>query len=118
MKLHLDEDLSPTIARMLRERGVDAQSAHEVGLLGASDDEQADHGAREGRAMVTRNARDFRVLAHRRIREQRPHAGIVVCAPSVRGSEVRRIADALETLARQRPEGLGAFDLFHLPPAD
>ena len=118
MKLYLDEDLSPAIARLLRERGVDAQSAHEVGMLGASDDEQLDYGAREGRAVVTRNARDFRLLAHQRVREQRPHAGIVVCSARIRGAEIRRIAEALEAVVRQRPEGLGVFDLLYLPPAE
>ena len=118
MKFYLDEDLSPAIARILRERGVDARSAHEVGMIGASDDEQLDYGYREGRALVTRNARDFRIVAHRRIREQREHSGIVVCPPSIRGSEVRRIAEALEDLVRQRPEGLGGFDLLYLPPAE
>lgn len=117
MKLYLDEDLSPAIARMLREQGVDARSAHEVRMIGAADSEQLDYSAREGRALVTRNARDFRSLAHQRIREQRPHAGIVVCPPSIRGSEVRRIAEALAALVRQRPEGLGVFDLLYLPPA-
>ena len=100
MKLYLDEDLSPAIARILRERGVDARSAHEVGMIGASDDEQLDYGYREGRALVTRNARDFRIVAHRRIREQREHSGIVVCPPSIRGSEVRRIAERLITTAK------------------
>lgn len=116
MKLYLDEDLSPVIARILRKRGVDVQSAHEVGMIGASDDEQLDYAAREGRAVVTRNARDFRRVAHQRIREQRPHAGVIVCSPRIRGSEVHRIAKALEALARQWPKGLGVFDLVYLPP--
>jgi len=117
VKLYLGEDLSPAIARILRERDVEALSAHEVGMIGASDDEQLDYGAREGRALVTRNARDFRRVADRRIREQRPHAGIVVCPPRIRGSEIGRIAAALEALVHQRPEGLGVFDLLYLPPS-
>jgi predicted nuclease of predicted toxin-antitoxin system len=115
VKLYLDEDLSPVIAQILRGRRVDAVSAHEAGMIGASDHEQLDHAAGEHRALVTRNAREFRILADRRVHAQQPHAGIVVCSPSVRGSEVAEIATALEALVRQRPEGLGPYDLLYLP---
>lgn len=115
MRFYLDEDLSPAIARILRDRGLDTRSAHEAGMVGATNREQLDYAAGEGRVLVTRNARDFRVLAGRSIQEQRPHAGIVLCPPSVRGSERPRIADALEALARDRPGGLGAYDLLYLP---
>ena len=115
MKLYLDEDLSPVIAQILRGRGVDTVSAHEAGMIGASDHEQLDHAAGEHRALVTRNAREFRILADRRVHAQQPHAGIVVCSPSVRGSEVAEIATALEALVRQRPEGLGSYDFQYLP---
>ncbi len=85
-------------------------------MIGASDAEQLDYGTREGRALVTRNTRDFRRLARERIGEQHPHAGIIVCPPRIRGSEIGRIAAALEALVHQRPEGLGVFDLLYLPP--
>jgi predicted nuclease of predicted toxin-antitoxin system len=116
VKLYLDEDLSPVIAQMLQERGVDVVSSRDVSLIGVSDREQLEYAAREQRALVTRNARDFRVLADQRVREQHPHAGIIVCPPSFRGSEFARLANALETVARQRPEGLGPYDVLYLPP--
>jgi predicted nuclease of predicted toxin-antitoxin system len=115
VKVYLDEDLSPVIAQILRGRGVDAVSAHEAGMIGASDHEPLDHAAGEHRALVTRNAREFRILADRRVHAQQPHVGIVVCSPSVRGSEVAKIATALEALVGQRPEGLGPYDLLYLP---
>lgn len=55
MKYYLDEDISPRVAERLREKGLDALSAHDVNMLGVSDGEQLDRAVKEGRAMVTRN---------------------------------------------------------------
>ena len=114
MRVHLDEDLSPVIAQLLRERGIDATSAHEIGLLQVSDQEQLDHAAAQERALVTRNAHDFRVLAADRVQSQRAHAGIIVCPPTMRGSEYALIADAIRRVAEVHPEGLGPYDLVYL----
>ncbi|MGH7355216.1 MAG: DUF5615 family PIN-like protein [Candidatus Rokuibacteriota bacterium] len=116
MKFYLDEDLSPIIAQLLRTRGFDAVSAHEAGMIGVSDREQLACATREQRVLVTRNGRDFRALANVRVREQHPHAGIVVCSPHVRGSEFAQIVTMLEALARQHPEGVGNYDLLYLSP--
>jgi predicted nuclease of predicted toxin-antitoxin system len=40
MKFYLDEDLSPKIAQILRKNGIDTLSAHEAGMLEASDRKQ------------------------------------------------------------------------------
>lgn len=114
MKLYLDEDLSPQIARRLREAGVDAVSAIEVGNVQLSDREQLRCAAAEGRALVTRNVRHFMVLAKEAIARQEPHAGIVLCSSSLRGFEIARIAVALRRMVQQHSEGLGPFDVLYL----
>ncbi|MBI2154577.1 MAG: DUF5615 family PIN-like protein [Candidatus Rokubacteria bacterium] len=59
MKFYLDEDLPARVAELLRRRGFDALSVHEVGNFRFSDREQLAFAAREGRCLVTRDARHF-----------------------------------------------------------
>ena len=114
MKFYLDEDLSPKIAERLRKRGIDAVSAIETGNIQLSDREQLACAARVGGCLVTRNVRHFIVLAQEAIRRHEPHAGIILCPPSMRGFEVKNIADALTRVAKQFPGGLGQFDVLYL----
>ena len=114
MKFYLDEDLAPQIAARLRTKGIDAVSALEVGNVQLPDSNQLRYAGREGRCLVTRNVRHFVVLAQDAIRRQEPHAGIVLCPPSIRGFEIMKITAALTRLARQFPKGLGEFDVLYL----
>ena len=116
MKFYLDEDLAPQIAARLRKIGLDAVSALEVGNAQLSDRDQLRFAAQEGRCLVTRNVRHFVLLAQAAIRHQDPHAGIVLCSPSLRGFEIGKIASALMRLTRQFPDALGAYDVVYLSP--
>ena len=55
------------------------------------------------------------LLAQEAIRRQQPHAGIILCSPSIRGFETGAIVDALTRLAKQFPRGLGEYDVLYLP---
>jgi predicted nuclease of predicted toxin-antitoxin system len=114
VKFYLDEDLSPRIAELLHQRGLDAVSASEVGNRQLSDREQLLHAARQGRALVTRNIRHFVQLSKEAIARQEPHGGIILCPPRLRGFEVRTIADALTRIAKRFPKGLGGYDVLLL----
>lgn len=114
MKFYLDEDLFPQISERLRKRGIDAVSAFEVGNVQLSDREQLAYAAHKRRCLVTRNVRHFILLAQEAIRRQQPHAGIILCPPCLRGSEIRAIIDGLARLARQFPKGLGEYDVLYL----
>ncbi len=112
MKVYLDEDLSPTIAELLRRHGVDASTAHEVGNAQLDDRAQLAHATREGRAIVTPNVVDFIELAHEAVRTNTEHAGIVLVPASFRGDEFQAIADAIfETLKPYR-EGLRGLAVY------
>ena len=78
MKVYLDEDLSPAIAALLRQDGIDASTAHEAGNAQLDDRAQLTHATREGRAIVTANVVEFIELAHEAVATNTEHAGIVL----------------------------------------
>ena len=116
MKLYLDADLSPRIAAALEARGVDAVSAHDAGMARASDPEQLAFAAREARCLVTADVRHFRTLGVEAVREQRPHAGIILSSPRFRGA-IGAIVGALARVAPRYPGGLGEYDVIYLTRA-
>ena len=112
MKVYLDEDLSPTIAVLLRKRGVDATSAHDIGNSQLADRAQLEYATREGRAIVTRNVVDFLLLARDVVATNTRHAGIVLVPSSFRGDEYQRIADAIIEGLKAYPRGLDGVVLY------
>lgn len=111
MKYYLDEDISPTVASLLRERGIDAASVHDVGTQGLSDAEQLDRAAREGRCFVTRNRNDFLRLTVQAFEGHRRHCGVLIVPYTFPGDRFAQIADALATYAAKRPEGLPPYSI-------
>ncbi|MBI2202343.1 MAG: DUF5615 family PIN-like protein [Candidatus Rokubacteria bacterium] len=71
MKAYLD-------ALLLRQRGVDATSAREVGSSQLEDRSQLEYATREDRAIVARNVVDFLRLARDAVATNTRHAGIVL----------------------------------------
>jgi hypothetical protein len=107
VRVYLDEDLSPDIAVLLRQLGVDATSAHEVGNTQLPDCTQLEHATREGRVIVTRNVVDFLRLARDAVATNTRHGGIVLVPASFRGDEYRDIARGI--IAELKPHE-GAHD--------
>jgi hypothetical protein len=109
VKALLDEQLSPQIARVLRERGLDVEAvAERSDLPQASDAEVFDVASREQRAVVTNNVKDFRPIAAERLADGRGHAGLILL-PASRGrgrDATGALADAIETLMRAHPDGI------------
>jgi Domain of unknown function (DUF5615) len=106
VKLYLDEDLSPIIARLLRKRGMDVSAAQEVGNIQLDDRAQLAYAGRQGRALVTANVIDFIELAHEAVATNTEHAGILLVPSSLRGDEFQAIADAIVGAVRRYRTGL------------
>jgi predicted nuclease of predicted toxin-antitoxin system len=76
--LYTDEDVTPRLAELLRERGHEAESAMAAGTIGFSDEEQLSFAANRGWTILTCNRKDFSFLARQWQDAGREHAGIVI----------------------------------------
>ncbi len=76
--LYTDEDVTSELAPALRDRGFEAQSAAEAGLLNADDQTQLLYAAEHDMALLTTNADHFLMLAKQYAEAGRSHAGIVI----------------------------------------
>jgi predicted nuclease of predicted toxin-antitoxin system len=117
VRLYLDEDLGPLVARLLRGKGIDAVSVHELGLTGYPDAEHLDRAAREGRCVVTANRDDFLRLTAERLARGEPHAGVLVIAHTLRVRSPAALAGALARYQATHPDGLApyAVDILGIP---
>jgi hypothetical protein len=120
VRLYLDEDVDPLIARPLRGRGYDIVSAREVGMAGfsISDEAQLVYAAAEGRAILTFNTKHFVPLHEAWWEAGRSHAGIIVSRRFDR-DEVGELIRLVERLLEKATEDdlanrlrfLGEFDV-------
>lgn len=119
MKALLDEQLSPRIAELLRDRGHDVQAVVDRrDLAGRSDRVIVEIAASEERAVITNNVKDFRPLAAERLARGEAHAGLILL-PSTRTrtrGALEMLANAIEQILRQHPDGMPATERW-IPPA-
>jgi hypothetical protein len=111
VKFYLDEDISPRDAEILRKRGIDGVSAHDVGMAGSSDEDQFAEAVSRKAAIVTRNRDDFITLTVQAFENLSPHYGLVVVSHSIPGSDFRLMAGMLEKCAKKNPGGMGAYTI-------
>jgi predicted nuclease of predicted toxin-antitoxin system len=78
LALYVDEDITSELAPALRERGFEAQSAAEAGMLNADDESQLHYAVRHNMALVTCNADHFISLAKAWAEVGQTHTGIIV----------------------------------------
>jgi predicted nuclease of predicted toxin-antitoxin system len=91
IKYHLDEHCDLAIAVGLRRNGIDVTTTTEVGLLGATDEEQIGYALSLGRVIFTKDSDYLRLNA-----SGTPHAGIAYCHQQTRS--IGEIIDGLVLL--------------------
>ena len=104
MRLLLDEMLWPGVARELRRRGLDALAvAERPDLRGLPDAEVLGRAVAEGRAIVTGDVRDYRVLVADNAVE---HFGLVLVPSRLARTHAASgaLADALERIATEHDD--------------
>jgi predicted nuclease of predicted toxin-antitoxin system len=109
VRYYFDEDISPKIAEILRQEGIEAVSAHEAGMLQVSDLEQLEYASSNKRCMVTRNRSDYIRLTIQFFNENRPHSGVLIIPHSYPGDQFKVIAKALKEYALKHKEGLPSY---------
>jgi len=106
VRFYLDENLSSHVAEILRARGLDVVSAHEISNTQLDDRSQLRYAAGERRALITFDIADFTELAGEFIAANVQHAGIVLVPSTFGTDEFSAIADAAEQVAHEYPDGL------------
>jgi predicted nuclease of predicted toxin-antitoxin system len=111
LKFYLDEDISPKVTEMLRNKGLDAVSVHDRSLAGAQDEEHLRTAAFENRVLVTRNRADFIALTVRFFETFQPHCGLVIVPHSIPATDFAFLAERLEAFAKKNPQGLEPYTI-------
>jgi|SRR5579859_1274375 len=107
LALYIDEDITSELAPALRERGFEAQSAAEAGMLNADDETQLHYAVRHNMALVTCNAAHFITLAKSWADAGQTHAGIIVSSEQFS----RRQFSQLLTLVLRLLNSISAQDM-------
>jgi len=116
VRFYLDENQPVKAAEIARRNGVDVVAAEERGCKGATDEIQLEFAAGEGRALVTRDYRDFEHLTRQAMEDGRQHAGVLFVSPSLAQSDLAGIAEALRAYEREHPDGMPAYAIDYLVP--
>ena len=118
MKALLDEQLSPQIAVLLRQVGLDVEAvADRADLVGRSDMVIFEVACSEGRAVITNNIKDFRPLAAEWLAQGQVHGGLILL-PSARTrtrAANTMLADRIARILQDNPDGLASSERWISP---
>jgi hypothetical protein len=101
VRLYVDADITPRLARTLHAAGYDVVSAHDLGNAELSDSEQMAFAATDERTLLTCNARDFTPIFEDYWFAGTQHSGVVVSEQLEFGELLRRVTTLLNTVAAE-----------------
>lgn len=104
IRLYVDEDAAVSaVVDGLRNSGIDVLTILDAETAGATDEEQLEFAATDGRVIYTLNVGDFCRLHAEFLSAGKDHAGIIVI-PRQRysvGEKIRRLTELLDTLSAE-----------------
>lgn len=113
ISFYLDEHIQTSLAEALRLRGVDVLTTQEAGNIAFSDYEQLNFARKKGRVLLSYNKKDFARIHYELMKNNKPHAGIVLSDQLPVGQILKRLMRLYFTLSkedmRKRLEYLGAW---------
>jgi hypothetical protein len=118
VKALLDEQLSPQIAVLLRQVGLDVEAvAARPDLAGRSDMVIFEVACREDRAVITNNIKDFRPLAAQWLAQGRVHGGLILLPPARTRTRAATtmLADRIASILQDNPDGLASSERWISP---
>lgn len=114
LRLATDEDFNGRIVRGVLRRlpQVDLVRVQDFGLSGAADQDVLDRAAREGRVLLTHDAKTMPRHAHERVDLGLALPGVVVCRQDI---PIRQAIDDIVLLAECSEEGEWEGQVIYLP---
>lgn len=106
IRLYFDADaMQRAVVRGLLARGVDAITANEAGMAGATDQEQLEFAHNQRRILFSYNASDFFRIHREYLTQGKSHSGMVL-APQQQYSIGERIRRLLKLVAAESAENM------------
>jgi hypothetical protein len=100
--LYTDEDVTDQLAALVRQRGFNARSAYEAGMIEQPDEAHLIYATTHNMVLLTFNERDYLLLAQQWAVEGRYHGGILLSDQFTRrqlGELLRRVLRLLNTVS-------------------
>ena len=105
MRLFLNEQISPAVSERLREQGFDVVCPQDLATRGQSDLDQFAWSSADGRAIVTYNIADFRLLADQSLARGQEHSGLILVSErTIPQRDLGALLRALEAVLRTYPD--------------
>lgn len=109
IKLYLDEDVDISLAKTLKQKGIDVLTTQEAGKKRLSDSEQLEFAVNTKRAILTHNKRDFTLLHKDYMLKGKEHYGIVLSGQRPIGEMLRGLSRLIFSLTVEQMKNRREF---------
>ncbi len=109
IKLYLDEDVDISLAKALKQKGIDVLTTQESDTKRLSDAEQLEFAVHSKRAILTHNKRDFALLHKNYMLEGKEHYGIILSDHRPIGEMLRELSKLIFSLTLEQMKNRREF---------